>query len=142
MDQFSHLYDKNDHPSYGMYKISLDEVADACGHVKGFDCNMKPYYRTLHELTNEYLVEQEEFITVKVVDDRIPFKTRFYNKDAFLLPPMLCDKHRKRNWLDNERLMRDNKTYINRITGITISTVVEEVMIMNKIKLRYQQLLF
>ena len=56
MDQFLRLYDKDNHPSHGIYKISLDEVADALGYWKGFDCNLRPYYRILHELTNEYLV--------------------------------------------------------------------------------------
>ena len=51
-DQFFYLYDKDDHPSYGICKISLEEAAYALGYVKGFDCNMKPYYRTIHELTD------------------------------------------------------------------------------------------
>ena len=29
MDQFLKLYDKDDHRTHGIYKISLDEVADA-----------------------------------------------------------------------------------------------------------------
>jgi hypothetical protein len=109
MDKFLNLYDKNDHPSYGMYKISLDEVADALGYWKGFDSNLRPYYRILHELTNEYLVEYREFIIVPMDDDVIPYKTRFYTKHAYLLLAMICKKHRKRNWLDNKRLMRDHK---------------------------------
>ena len=59
MDQFLRLYDKDDHPSYGMYKIWLEEVADTLGYVKGLDSNMRPYYRILPELTNEYLVKTE-----------------------------------------------------------------------------------
>ena len=102
MDQFLNLYDKYDHPSYGMCKTSLDEVADALGSVIGFGCNMKPYYRTIHELTNEYLVANRECITINDVNDRILFKTRFYNKHALLLIALLCDKHEKHNWLDNE----------------------------------------
>ena len=54
MDQFLRLYDKHDHPSYGMYKILLDEVADTLGYVKGLDSDMRPYYRILHELINDY----------------------------------------------------------------------------------------
>ena len=45
---------------------------------------------------------------------------------AFLLLTMLCDKHRKRNWLDNKRLMNDHKTYINRIAGITARKLVAD----------------
>jgi len=89
MDQFLNLYDKGDDPSYGVYEISLDEVADALGCVKGFDCNMKPYYKTIHELTNEYLVENREFTTIKAVYDKVSYKTRFYNKHALLLIAML-----------------------------------------------------
>ena len=126
MDHFLNSYDKYDHPSYGMYKISLDEVAYALGYFKGFDCNMTPHYRTLHELTNEYLVENQAFITIKTDDNNSSFKTRFYNKHAFLLLAMLCDEHGKRNWLDNERLLRDHKTCISRITGITVSKIVED----------------
>ena len=33
MDQFLNMYDKED-PSYGMYKISIEEVADALGYIK------------------------------------------------------------------------------------------------------------
>ena len=32
------------------------------------------------------------------------YNTRFYTKHALLLIALLCDKHRKRNWLDNEGL--------------------------------------
>ena len=38
----------------------------------------------------------------------------------------LCDKHRERTWLDNERLMKDHKTYLNRIIGITDRKLVED----------------
>ena len=69
MDQFLTLYDKDDHPTHGVYKISLDEVAYAFGYWKGFDCNVRPYYRIIHELTNEYLVPNREFITIKTDDD-------------------------------------------------------------------------
>ena len=119
MDQFLRLCDKDDYPSYGMCKISLDEVANALGYWKGFDCNLKPYQRTLHELTNEFLVENREFITAQADDDRITYKfnTRFYTKHALLLIALLCDKHRKRNWLDNERLKEDHTNYISQITG-------------------------
>ena len=102
MDQFMKLCDKDDHPTHGIYMISLDQVADAFGYWKGIDCNMRPYYRILHELTNEYLVEQREFITIKTDDDKIHLKARFYTKHAFLLLAMICDKHKNRNWLDTE----------------------------------------
>ena len=32
MDEVLKLYDKGDHPIQGMYKILLDEVADALGY--------------------------------------------------------------------------------------------------------------
>ena len=82
MDQFLHVYDKDDDLSYGVYKILLESVADALGCVTGFDCNMKAYHRTIHEPTNEYLVENREFITIKVVDDKILLNTRFHNTHA------------------------------------------------------------
>ena len=53
MDQFLKLYNTGDRPICGIYKISLAEVADALGYWKGFDNNLIPYYKTLHELTNE-----------------------------------------------------------------------------------------
>ena len=112
--------------STGIYKISLAEVADALGYWKGFDCNLRPYYRTLHDLTNEYLVEHREFISIKTDDDYIELKTRFYTKHAFLLLAMICDEHRKRNWLDTKRLMKEHKTYISFITGIPASKIVED----------------
>ena len=104
MDGFLKLYDKNDHRTHGIDKISLDEVANALGYWKVFDGNMRPYQRTPHELTNEYLVENREFITVQADDDRITYKynTIFYTQHALLLIALLCDRHRKRNWLDNE----------------------------------------
>ena len=71
MDGFLKLYDKYDHHTHGIYNISLDELANALGYWKGFDCNLRPYQRTLHELTNEYLVENREFITAQADDDRI-----------------------------------------------------------------------
>jgi hypothetical protein len=126
MDRFLKLYDKGDHPTHGIYKISLDEVADALGFWKGFDCNMRPYYRILHHLTNKYLVENKEFIVVPMDDDGIPCKTRFYTKHAFLLLAMICKKHRKRNWLDNKRLIRDHKNYLNSITGIPATKIIED----------------
>ena len=43
--------------------------------------------------------------------------TRFYTKHALLLIALLCDKHRKRNWLDNEGLKKDQTNYISQITG-------------------------
>jgi hypothetical protein len=52
MDGFLQLHDKGDHPIHGIYKISLDEAANALGYWKGFDCTMRPYQRTLHALTN------------------------------------------------------------------------------------------
>ena len=119
MDPFLKLYDKDDHHTHGIYKISFDEVANALGSWKGLDNNMGPCQRTLDELTNEYLVENREFITVQNGDDRIPYKynTRFYTKHAFLMLAMICDKHRKRNWLENHKLLRNHKSYINQITG-------------------------
>ena len=74
MDGFLKLYDKYDRHTHGVYKISLNEVANALGYYKGFDCNMRPYQRTLHELTDEYLVENRESITVQADDDRIRYK--------------------------------------------------------------------
>ena len=71
MDGFLKLYNKDDHYTHGIYKISLYDVANAFGYWKGSDCNMRLYQRTLHELTNEYLVENREFIAIKVVDDKI-----------------------------------------------------------------------
>ena len=71
MDGFLKQCDKDDHHTHGIYKISLDEVANALGYWKGFDSNMRPYQRTLHELTNEYLVENREFINAHADDDRI-----------------------------------------------------------------------
>ena len=52
--------------------------------------------------------------------------TRFYNKYAFVLLAMLYDKHRRRNWLDNERIMEDHKNYLNFITGITDGKLVDD----------------
>ena len=57
MDGFLNLYDIYDHHTHGIYKISLDEVANALGYWKGFDSNMRPYQRTLHGLTSDYIVE-------------------------------------------------------------------------------------
>ena len=70
-------------------------------------------------MTIEYLVEKRECITVQADDDRITYKynTRFYTKHALLLIALLCDKHRKRNWLDTERLKEDHTNYLNQITG-------------------------
>ena len=126
MDEFLKLYDQDDHSTHGIYKISLDEVADASGQWKGFDCNMRPYYRILHEMTNEYLVEHREFVTMTTDDDIIQLKTRFYTKHAFLLIAMICDKHRERNWLDNEKVMKEHKTYMNFITGIPATKSIED----------------
>ena len=128
MDQFLRLFDRDDHSTHGIYKISLDEVADALGYWKGFDSNLRPYYRILHELTNQYLVEHREFIATKTDDSIIQAKTRIYTKHAFLLLAMICDKHRKRNWLDNKRLMKEHKhkTYINFITGIPAIKIFED----------------
>ena len=53
MDEFLKLYDKDYHPTHGIYKIVPDEVADALGYCKGSDNNMRPYYKTPHELTNK-----------------------------------------------------------------------------------------
>ena len=72
MDKFLNLYDKYDHHTHGIYKISLAKIADALGYWKGFDINMRPYCQTVHELTNEYLVENKEFIIVPMDEDRIP----------------------------------------------------------------------
>ena len=129
MGQFLKLYDKGDHPTHGIYKISLDEVADALGYWKGFDCNLRPYYRILHELTTEYLVENREFIIVPMDDDGIPYKTRFYTKHAFLLLAIIYKTHRRRTWLDNKRLMNDHKNCINLITGIPTSKLLKIVVI-------------
>ena len=30
---------------------------------------------------------------------------------------MICNKHRKRNWLDNETLKEDHTNYVSQITG-------------------------
>ena len=135
-DGFLRSYDKYEHHTHGIYQISLDEVANALGSYKGFDSNMRPYQRTLHELTNEYLVANREFITVPAVgvalvqtdDDRITYKynMRFYTKHALLLIALLCDKRRKRNWLDNESLMEDHKSDPHRITSITDRKLVED----------------
>ena len=54
MDQILKLYDKEDDPTYGIYKISLQEVADALGYKESTGSNGKPYYRILHELTADY----------------------------------------------------------------------------------------
>ena len=59
-------------------------------------------------------------------DDRIPYETKFYTKHAFLMLAMICKKHRKRTWLDNKRLMNDHKTYINLITGIPATKIIED----------------
>ena len=40
MDGFLKLYGKDDHYTHGIYKISLDEVANALGYWKGFDSSM------------------------------------------------------------------------------------------------------
>ena len=113
LDQFWKLYDKGDRPTHGIYKISLDEVADSLGYCKGFDSNVRPYYRFLHELTNDYLVENRDFITIIMTDDTIAYTTRFYNKHAFLLIAMLCKKHGQRNWMTHNRLMLDNFMYLH-----------------------------
>ena len=42
---------------------------------------------------------------------------RFYTKHSLLLLALLSDKHRKPNWLDNDRLNKDQKNYIEFITG-------------------------
>ena len=55
MDQILKLYDKEDDPTYGIYKISLQEVANALGYTESKGSNGKPYYRILHELTADYL---------------------------------------------------------------------------------------
>ena len=107
---------------HGIYKISLDEVANALGYLEGFDCNLRPYQRTLRELTNQYLVKNRDFITIRMNDDGIPYKTRFYTKHAFLLLAMMCNKHRRRNRLDNERLQRDHTNYMIRITDPEMSS--------------------
>ena len=80
---------------------------------------MRPYQRTLHELTNEYLMENREFITVQADDDRVTYtyNTGFYTKRAFLLIALVCDKHRKHNWLYSERLKEDHTNYISQITN-------------------------
>ena len=113
MDQFLRLYDKDDHPSYGMCKISLDEVADALGYVKGLDNNLRPDCRILHEVTNDYLVKHRDFITVKMTDATIAYTTRFYNKHALLLIAMLCKKHGQRSRMRHRRLMLDNIMYLH-----------------------------
>ena len=59
-------------------------------------------------------------------DDGIPYKTRFYTKHAVLMLAMICEKHRKRNWLDSEKSRKDHKTYISFITGIPATKVVED----------------
>jgi hypothetical protein len=47
MDQFLKLYDKEDSPEHGIFKISLKELAYVLGYKEGMDCNGRPYYRTL-----------------------------------------------------------------------------------------------
>ena len=126
MDQCLKLCDKDDHPTHGIYKISLDEVADALGYWKAFDSNLRPYYRILQELTNEYLVEHREFITIKTEDDILQLKTRFTTKHAFLLLAMICDKHKNHNWLDHEQVMKDHKTYISLVTCIPAGKIFED----------------
>ena len=126
MDQFLKLYGKGDHPTHGIFNISLDEVADALGYWKGLDSNRRPYYRILQELTNEYRVENRESIIVSMDDDRIPYKTKFYTKQALLMLAMICKKHRRHKWLANTRLMNDHKTYISFITGIPATKIVED----------------
>ena len=115
MDGFLELYNKDDHHTHGVYKISFDEVANALGYQKGYDSNLRPYQRTLHEFTNEYFVENKELVHVQADDDRMTYKykTRFYTKHALLLIAMLCHKHR----LDNARLKEDHTNYIRQITG-------------------------
>ena len=71
MDGFWKLYDKDDHHTHGIYKFSLDEVANALGYWKGYDSNLRPCQLTLHELTNECFVENRECINVQADDDRI-----------------------------------------------------------------------
>ena len=117
VDELLKLYGKDDHPTHGIYKISLDEVADAWGYLKGFDRNMRPYYGILHELTKEYQVEKKEFIIVPMNDDRISYETRFYTKHALLMLAMICDRHKPRNWRENHTLLQDHKRYINQLTG-------------------------
>ena len=117
MDEFLKLYNQGHHHTHWIYKILLHQVADALGYLRGFDSNMKPYQRTLHELTNEYLVENREFIIVPMNDDRISYKTRFYTKHAILMLARICDRHKMRNWRENPKLMQDHKDYINKITG-------------------------
>ena len=80
---------------------------------------MIPFSQTLHELTNENLVAKREFIIIPMNDDRCSYKTRFDTKHALLLIALLSDKHRRRKWLDNERLKEDHKSYIEFTTGYT-----------------------
>ena len=117
MDKFVEVYDKEDSPEHGIFKIWLKELADALGYKQGTDCNGRPYYRVLHEMTNEYLVEDRDFITVKVIDNEISYHTRFYNKDAFLLIAMVSKKQESRNWLEHERLMCDHHAYMRFCIG-------------------------
>ena len=69
LEEKTHDSPTHDGPTHGIHKVSMQEVADALGYVKGFDSNMRPYYRTLYEVTNDYLVESRDFITVKRSDD-------------------------------------------------------------------------
>ena len=43
--------------------------------------------------------------------------TDIITKHALLLIALLCDKHRKRNRLDNERLKEDHTNYSSQKTG-------------------------
>ena len=99
MDRFLKMYDKEDHHTHGIIKLSLDEVCNALGYWQGYDSNLRPYQRTIHELTNQYILENRDFITAQTGDDRITYNcnTRFDTKHAILLIALLCGKHRNRN---------------------------------------------
>jgi len=91
----------------------MSSIGETLGYTKGLDGNMRPYYRILHELTNDYLMEHKDFITIKMTDDTIAYTTRFYNKHALLLIAMLCKRHGRRDWMQHKRLMLDNFMYLN-----------------------------
>ena len=86
------------------------------------DCNRMPCYRVLQEMTNQYLVENRDFI-VEVIDDEISYNTMLYHKHLFLLIAMLSKKHESCNWWDNKMLMRDHHAYMSSRVGRCCTTI-------------------
>ena len=112
MDQILKLYDKEDDPRYGIYKIALQEVADALGYKESTASNGKPYYRILHELTAEYLSKNKDYISAYAYKDDVRFNTKLYNKNAFLILAMMSNRYQYYNWSKHKRLMKDHNAYI------------------------------